>query len=124
MAPDQQALDTVLSDLQASAAARDAATTKAFADNKQAIADLAAKLAAGTVVTPADFSVEIAKLLTLHDSNVAAVAEAKAAEPVPPVVVAPVPVAAVEPAPVVVDPAPVPVVPPVATADPVPAAAV
>jgi hypothetical protein len=75
----QAELDASLDALIAAEAARDAAVT-------QALTDLEAKIAAGTVTTPTDFSAELAKIATLQTNAAAITATATADDPGPTVV--------------------------------------
>ena len=75
----QAEFDASLDALIAAEAARDAAVT-------QALTDLEAKIAAGTVTTPTDFSAELAKIATLQTNAAAITATATADDPGPTVV--------------------------------------
>jgi len=66
--------DAALTALLQAEAARDAAVT-------QALKDLAAKIAAGTVVTPEDFSAELAQVATLQTNAAALTQTATADDP-------------------------------------------
>jgi ABC-type transporter Mla subunit MlaD len=75
----QADLDTAISNLTAAEAARDAAVSQAFTD-------LLAKIAAGQVTTPADFTAEVTALQTLQTNAAAITATATADDPGPTVV--------------------------------------
>ena len=75
----QAQFDASLDALIAAEAARDAAVA-------QALTDLTAKVAAGTVTTPADFTAELAKVATLQTNAAAITATATADDPGPTVV--------------------------------------
>jgi hypothetical protein len=68
--------DAALISLLAAEAARDAAVTKA-------LTDLIAKVAAGTVTTPADFTAELAQVATLQTNAAALTQTATADDPGP-----------------------------------------
>jgi len=72
----REQFDAALTALLAAEATRDAAVT-------QALKDLAEKIAAGTVVTPADFTAELAQITTLQANAAAITQTATAADPGP-----------------------------------------
>ncbi len=72
----QTDLDTAISNLTTAEAARDAAVNQAFTD-------LLAKIAAGQVTTPADFTAEVTALQTLQSNAAAITATATADDPGP-----------------------------------------
>jgi hypothetical protein len=69
-------LDAAITSLLQAEAARDAAVT-------QALNDLVAKVASGTVVTPEDFSAELAQITTLQTNAAALTQTATADDPGP-----------------------------------------
>lgn len=82
--------DAALTALLAAEAARDAAVT-------QALNDLLAKIAAGTVTTPEDFTAELTQVTTLQ-SNAAALTQTATADDPGPTTVSPTPAAPSTPA--------------------------
>jgi hypothetical protein len=86
MSVTQAQFDTGLAALQATEAARDAAVTAA-------LNDLAAKVAAGTVATPADFTAELAIITTLQ-ANAAALTQLATTDDPGPTAVPSTPIAA------------------------------
>jgi hypothetical protein len=72
----REQFDAALTTLLAAEAVRDAAVT-------QALKDLDDKIAAGTVVTPADFTAELAQITTLQTNAAALTQTATAADPGP-----------------------------------------
>jgi hypothetical protein len=86
MSVTQAQFDTGLAALQAAEAARDAAVTAA-------LNDLVAKVAAGTVATPADFTAELAIITTLQ-ANAAALTQLATTDDPGPTAVPSTPIAA------------------------------